>query len=112
MSDTDHDQSQSAITDGGLPVQLLIERSPVLACSPRVAGKLFNFRQWHLTQAIMRGEITTHAIGRRVVVLCADVAEWIRAHPPAKTPSAKHIGKRGPRGAYKPREKSDAEKSE
>lgn len=64
------------------------QTAPVMACSPRVAGKMFNVNQWHITQACNRGEISKHAVGRKVVILVSDIEEWIRSRGPAPAPSS------------------------
>ncbi|HMI95490.1 MAG TPA: hypothetical protein VK479_03195 [Micropepsaceae bacterium] len=68
---------------------VLLEDAPIMACSPRVAGKLFNVVQWHITQACNRGDIPKYAVGRKVVVFVSDIEAWIRTHQPAPAPKPK-----------------------
>ena len=56
-----------------------------LAVAVSAAGQLCGLPQHHVTLAINAGALVPHAVGRRSILLVADLDAWLRGKPRTKS---------------------------
>lgn len=56
-----------------------------IAAPPKKCARLLGINADYLYAAIERGEITTHAIGRKSLIWIDDLRSWLKQKPKPKT---------------------------
>jgi hypothetical protein len=61
-------------------------KAELRAASPAMICKLYSIPPHSLRNAILRGELCSHAVSRRSLLMCHEVEQWIVSHPQTKSP--------------------------